>query len=226
MTELHKDFRNAARSAGPRQIVLAAGRSRRMGSPKPLLDFGGKTALELIVEAGQSAGCSGSIVVVGYRADDVRKAHPASIGVEWVLNDDPGSQQLRSLQLGLQALPPDTDFLVHPVDCPLVRADDYRRLIDAWRSGDRSATVYFITRGSSHGHPVLCAASVAAKLLALGPDQTARGVIRAEPSVDVHTENEAVLWNMNTPEDYRRMLEVYRTRQTRNPKPEIRNKSE
>ena len=162
------------------------------------------------MESGQSAGCSGSIIVIGYRAGDVREAHRALSRVEWVLNDDPGSRQLRSLQLGLKALPPEMDFLVHPVDCPLVRADDYRRLIDTRRSGDRRTTVYFITCGSRHGHPVLCAAPVAQKLLALGPDQTARDVIRAEPSVDVPTANEAVLWNMNTPEDYRRMLEAYR----------------
>ncbi len=197
--------------AGPKQIVLAAGQSRRMGSPKPLLNFDGKTALELILEAGRSAGCDGSIVVVGHRANDIRKAHQKLEGVEWIFNDDPGSQQLRSLQLGLGALAPDTAFFIHPVDCPLVRADDYRRLIDTQRGGDQEAAVYFITCGSRHGHPVLCAASVAKKLLELGPDQTARDVIKAASSIDVHTENEAVLRNMNTREDYAELLEVYRT---------------
>ena len=42
------------------------------------------------------------------------------------------------------------------------------------------------------------------KLLALGPGQTARDVIKAEPGEDVLTDNEAILWNMNTPEDWAR----------------------
>lgn len=196
----------------PTQIVLAAGRSQRMGSSKPLLDFDGRTALELVLEAGRSAGCPGSVVVVGHRADEIRRAHEKVPDVVWVLNDDPKSQQLRSLQLGLGAVPADSAFFVHPVDCPLVRPTDYRLLIDALRSGERDVGVYYITHGSRHGHPVLCRPSVATKLLALNPDQTARDVIKKEPFIEVHTENEAVLRNMNTPEEYSDMLEVYRTR--------------
>lgn len=199
-------------AGGPRQVVLAAGRSRRMGRPKPLLDFDGRTALDLVLDAGQSGGCAGSIVVVGHREEDVRIAHRNAKDVEWILNDDPESDQLRSLQLGLEALGEDTAFCMQPVDVPLVEATDYRLLIDAWRSDPQDAAVYFLTCGSRHGHPVLCRPAVARKLLALGPDSTARVVLRKEPAARVNTANEGVLRNMNTPEDYAALLEVYRRR--------------
>ena len=195
----------------PTQIVLAAGRSRRMGRPKPLLKFNGKTALEIVIEAGREAGCARSVVVVGHAAENVKKSHAATLhDVVWVLNDDPTSQQLRSLQLGVAAIP-DTAFLIHPVDYPLVRAADYRLLIDAYLHGDERDGVYLITHGNRHGHPVLCRGSVAERLLALDPDQTAREVIRAERCVDVHTENSGVLRDMDTPGDYAALLELYRT---------------
>ncbi len=195
----------------PMQIILAAGRSRRMGSPKALLDFDGKTALELALEAGREAACAGAVVVVGHAADDVKRAHHSTVhDVTWVFNDDSTSQQLRSLQLGLSGVPSGSAFLIHPVDYPLVRVADYRLLIDAHRRGGDDDCVYIITHGRRHGHPVLCPPAAREKLLALGPHRTARDVIRRERCVDVDTDNSGVLRNMNTPKDYAALLELYR----------------
>ena len=53
-------------------ILLAAGRSRRMGAFKPLLPFGESTVIESCLESLRSTGIEDIIVVVGHRADDVR----------------------------------------------------------------------------------------------------------------------------------------------------------
>ena len=54
-------------------ILLAAGRSSRMGAFKPLLPFGNKTVIECCIDALREGGVETIVVVLGHRADDVRK---------------------------------------------------------------------------------------------------------------------------------------------------------
>ena len=103
------------------QIVLAAGRSERMGTTKALLQFGKRSALALALDAAAGAGVEESIVVVGENASEVLAAHDvASSGttVTWARNEEEGSEQLRSLQVGLNAIAREMIgcFFIHPVD--------------------------------------------------------------------------------------------------------------
>lgn len=194
------------------QIILAAGQSSRMGSTKPLLDFDGRTALELALEAGEGSGCSQTIVVVGHEAERVRAAHATRSHVAWVVNDDPSSEQIRSLQLGLEALgEKPSPFYIHPVDSPLATSEDYRRLLEAYAGGDGMNTVYILSHDQRRGHPILCDRSVAPKILELGPNSTARDVIERESIEYVLTPNSAVLRDMDTPQDYEELLRLYRS---------------
>lgn len=199
------------------QIVLAAGRSERMGVPKALLDFDGRTALELALAAGAEAGVEESVVVLGAAADRILARHertPPPGGVRWVRNDDPLSEQFRSLQVGLASLregPPEA-FFIHPVDHPLATAADYRLLIAALSADTTGATLFVLSHGGRRGHPVLCRRSIAGKLLSLGPEATARDVLEKEPILYVLTENAGAREDMDTPEDYQRLLALYRAR--------------
>ena len=197
-----------------------------MGKPKALLDFDGRTALRLVVEAAAAAGVETSAIVVGHRSAEVMAAHvfedlPGSR--RWVLNADEESEQIVSLQLGLKALGAEACewFFIHPVDYPLVTAEDYRLLLQSViaKAGSRqdrepAVRVVYLSHDRRRGHPVLCRGDLAPALLALGPAATAREVLEREPCAYVLTGNAGVLQDMDTPEDYQRLLALHRAAQS------------
>ena len=189
------------------QIVLAAGRSERMGSPKPLLDFGGRTALELVVGAAVDAGVASTCIVIGESGDAVQAAHganPCFGRARWVHNRERGSEQVRSLQLALEALKDEQldAFFIHPVDHPLATASDYSLLLRAFEADSGAHEAFILSHGHRRGHPILCRTALSERFLALGPDQTARAVIEQTRLSYVLTPNSGVLEDMDRPEDY------------------------
>ena len=197
-------------------IVLAAGRSERMGSPKALLDFDGKTCLALAKNACREGGVNNIIVVLGYRADDIIAAGETD-GMRTALNRNWRAGRSSSLKTGLRELPEDTAaLLMFPVDCPLAGAGVVRALIGAYRARSADKRVFIPSHNYRAGHPVLIDVSLRDELLALGDDEPARNVLSRDKSIIeyVVTENAGVLFNMNTPADYRECLRRYR--KTRN----------
>jgi len=197
-------------------VVLAAGRSSRMGRPKPLLDFDGRAALELVLDAGAGGGVAESVIVApaGHEAALSEVMTRTRARGRIVVNPDPGSEQVRSLQLALETIRNDRPeaFLVHPVDYPLALADDYRLLLDAFRGAQGASEVFIPSHGGRRGHPILCAGALLDAFLRLTPGGTARDVISSSKLAHVPTPNAGVLEDMDTPEEYERLLEVYRGR--------------
>ena len=200
-------------------MVLAAGRSSRMGRPKPLLDFDGRAALELVLDAGAGAGVAESVVVApaGLEAALSEVTIRSRARKRIVVNPDPGSEQVRSLQLALETIRNERPeaFLVHPVDYPLALADDYRLLLDAFRGSPGGSDVFIPSHGGRRGHPILCAGALLEAFLRLPPGGTARDVISSSKVAHVTTSNAGVLEDMDTPEEYARLLDIYRAREGR-----------
>ncbi|MGH9593849.1 MAG: nucleotidyltransferase family protein, partial [Bryobacteraceae bacterium] len=97
-------------------IILAAGASSRMGTPKALLDYRGETFVGRLMRV-LGAVCDPVMVVLGYHAAEIGARVPANVRV--VLNPDPDRGQLSSLQTALAALPVEADgFAFVPVDSP------------------------------------------------------------------------------------------------------------
>ena len=195
------------------QVVLAAGLSSRMGTSKPLLRFDGKTALQLVLDAGTRGGCESAIVVVGHEAERVRRQHREfDDRVEWIVNADPGGPQLRSLQLALATAPSSfAAFFIHLVDYPLASTKVYCSLLEAIKADPDQHTVFIPSIDRRRGHPILCRWVVAKKLLALPSDRTARDVINSEAIAYVATNNAGVTRDMDTPDDYEALLALYRS---------------
>lgn len=207
----------AAHSSAPRtvQIILAAGESKRMGSPKPLLRFDGMTALELTLAAAGEAGVVTHVVVVGRNGREVMEAHAGSTcakGARWAHNEEEGSEQLRSLQIALGVLGREAfdGFFLHPVDHPLATSADYGLLFNALETDRSGASVFILSHARRRGHPILCRSILAEKFLSLSPSETARDVIEQERISYVLTPNSGVLEDMDTPADYERLLGLYR----------------
>ena len=151
-------------------ILLAAGRSSRMGAFKPLLPFGDKTVIECCIEYLRQAGVETIVVVLGHRADEVRNR---VTGVRFSLNPDPDSEMGASIAAGVRELSDDAEAtLIALVDHPAVPAAIVEALVEEWGKGARIVIPTWQGRG---GHPVLVDLSFKPELLNL----SANGGLRA-----------------------------------------------
>ena len=187
-------------------VLLAAGASSRMGRPKALLEVGGRTFVRRIVETLRDGGISDTVVVVRTGATAVaREIAAAGLG-RLVENPDPDRGQLSSLIVGLDAVerPGVTGALVTLVDVPLVRASTVAALL--LHAGTSAAPILRAAHRGRHGHPVVFRRGVFAALRAADPAVGARTVMGAFAVDDVDVDDPGVLRDVDTPEDYDRLL--------------------
>lgn len=156
-------------------IILAAGASSRMGSPKALLEYQSETFVGRLVRVLQEV-AEPVIVALGYQADAIRPLVPPAAII--AVNPQPERGQLTSLQCALALVPESADgFLFLPVDCPTVKTNTLSRLERAFVERDDRIEIVVPSYGGQHGHPVLASRKVAAQLLALPETAAARDVI-------------------------------------------------
>lgn len=148
-------------------ILLAAGQSRRMGGPfKPLLPFGQQTVIQSCINYLTQGGAESLIVVLGHRAEEIRKSL-IDESICFAVNPDPGSQMTASIAAAVRQLPETTRaILIAPVDYPAVPADVVSSLVDEWIKGFRLVKPTHHGRG---GHPVLVDFALRDELLNLDP---------------------------------------------------------
>jgi len=149
-------------------IILAAGRSQRMGAFKPLLPFGAKTVIEACLENLRCGGVEIVVVVVGQgpRAEEL-KAHLQNANVSFAVNPDPESEMSASIACGIRALPKATRaVIINPVDHAAVPGEVVNLLIGAWKKDARLVKPTWNERG---GHPVLIDLEFRDELLNLDP---------------------------------------------------------
>jgi molybdenum cofactor cytidylyltransferase len=192
-------------------IVLAAGRSRRMGSQKLLLPFAGRTVISHIVGEILRSPVDRVIVVVGHDAPRIAEAL-AGLRVTLAASDDPDGEMLVSVRSGLRAIPSQGDtsggdaVLVALGDQPSLTAELIGRMIDAFRTSGRGIVVP--VHGGRSGHPILFGLGYRDEVLTRYDDVGLCGLHRAH-AADVCELAEAgpsVLADMDWPEDYRREL--------------------
>ncbi|MFN8061364.1 MAG: nucleotidyltransferase family protein [Vicinamibacterales bacterium] len=198
-------------------IILSAGGSTRMGTPKALLTVnGGLTFLESLAGAFARAGIGPIVVVTGPHHDEVRRVVDARrLTVRIVRNPDPDRGQLSSLLCGLDALEAlagatGDDFdgvMVTPIDAPLVSARTLTRLASEWASVGASIARPAMPDGR-HGHPVIFGRSVFEALRAADPAVGAKAVVRAlgDRVLNVPVEDAGAFMDIDTPEDYARVV--------------------
>lgn len=190
-------------------VVLAAGRSARMGSPKALLDFRGLPFAVRILEALEALEVKTRVVVVGPDAPRIR---PALAGHHCMIveNPEPETGPIASLRAALRALQPlqPSAVLVWPVDLPHVRVATVERLIETHRRSDAPAVVP--TFAERRGHPVIWGSALFDELLEspAATQEGARAVLHkhATEVVSVPVDDPAVIDEVNTPEDYERLV--------------------
>ncbi len=185
-------------------ILLAAGRSRRMGAFKPLLPFGDTTVIESCLNSLHTAGIENIVVVVGHRADEIR-AQLKHLNVSFALNPDPDSQMSTSIARGVELIDENAKaLLISLVDHPAVPFDVVTLLINEWNQGAKLIQPEYNGRG---GHPVLIDLVYRHELLALDPRRGLRALIAAhlEEVRRVSVDSPYIARDMDTWEDYLRL---------------------
>ena len=188
-------------------IVLAAGRSSRMGRAKATLPAGdGHTFLTRIVRTFLDADVDDVIVVVGHDADAIAASFSESgLPARFVVNRDYDRGQLSSLLAGLDVIdrPGVTAVLVTLVDVPLVSPSTVRAVIDSYRR--TRAPIVRPTSGARHGHPLLIDRSIFGALRAADPSTGAKPIVRAHATAagDIVIDDEGAFTDVDTEEDYR-----------------------
>ena len=187
-------------------IVLAAGRSLRMGTQKLLLPFAGQTVIGHIAGQVLAGGVRSTTVVV---ARDDRSVRGALVdrAVAFAENPDPAGDMLSSIRAGLRALAVDASTaLIVLGDQPSITSALVRLLVDAGQSGGPGivAPVY----GGKRGHPMLVAGRYFEELLNYHDGVGLRGLLAAhtEDLRELPVSDEGVLTDMDYPEDYQREL--------------------
>ena len=199
-------------------IVLAAGKSTRMGRPKANLPLeGGETFLSRIVRTFYAAAVDDVVVVVGHEAEAIVTAFSRTgAAARFVTNPEYDNGQLSSLLRGLNAVdrPGVIAALVTLVDVPLVHADTVRAVIDRYLQ--THAPIVRPVRGHEHGHPVLIDRLLFDEIRSADPALGAKLVVRARASLrgDVHVDDDGAFLDVDTVDDYER---VVRWRAPRNP---------
>jgi molybdenum cofactor cytidylyltransferase len=185
-------------------IVLAAGASRRMGSPKALLELNGRSFLEILASLFVSA--TGScIAVLGQDATRIHASVPALRGVRYVVNPDPDRGMLSSLQCALRTVQPKIGYVLFtPVDCPAIAPSTVRALLNS----PPGKSILVPRHAGRRGHPVLCARSILDEFLRLPPASAPNEVIRRDESRIgyVEVDDPFIHRDADDPESYARLI--------------------
>jgi molybdenum cofactor cytidylyltransferase len=182
-------------------IVLAAGRSQRMGHFKPLLPFGESTVVDHCVDNLRRGGVETIVVVLGHKASDL-KHHLQNASVTFAHNPDPDSEMSASIAYGVQQIPTHARaILITPVDHPAVSPYVVAILVDAWKEGACLVVPTFEGRG---GHPVLVDSKFRDELLNLNPKRGLRGLfeLHLEQVTRLSVDSSYIARDMDTWDDY------------------------
>lgn len=183
-------------------IVLAAGRSSRMGGPNKLLaEIGGRPLVRIVAEAALASRARPVIVVTGHQRERVEAAL-AGLDVVLVHNPAYADGLSASLKAGIAAVPPAADGAIICLgDMPQVDARLIDRLLAAF-DPERGALVAVPTIGGKRGNPVVWSRRFFSDLSTLTGDVGARGLIASYPEavVEVATTDDAALTDVDTPD--------------------------
>jgi len=183
-------------------LILAAGESRRMGSPKALLQYREETFLDRLCGL-FAARCAPVIVVLGAAAEEIRTraARPAV----FVVNLNYLSGQTSSMQCGLRAVPPDSGGVLFTlVDHPAVAPGT----IDALLASRGKMLLRVPRYQGRRGHPIWISPELIPEFLALPQDGAARDVVRrhAAETEFIDVDDPGILADIDNPEAYRSLI--------------------
>ena len=184
-------------------IILAAGQSKRMGKPKPLLRFGDKTFLEQIISVIKLSDVDRITVVLGAEAETIKNSVDLS-ETRVVVNKDYLKGQLSSLIAAIKDTPEETEaVLLCLVDAPFVSKEVVNKIVSKF--GETNNPIIVPVFNGKRGHPTLFSKSLFNELLNAPQDQGARYVLYSneEKVLEVEISESGFLISIDTPDEYK-----------------------
>lgn len=188
--------------AGVAVILLAAGRSRRMGRCKQLLPLGESTVIARCLDTIAESGVAETVVVIspgGQAVADAIRDFP----VRTVVNIEAEGDMASSVRAGRDELSAGASgVIVFPCDYPLVSAGTISALVGAHARAPDS--ILIPCHRKQRGHPLLFPCSILDELV---HNLILRDLVRREPGRVrcLEVDDPGVLVDMDTPEDYHRI---------------------
>lgn len=189
-------------------VILAAGRSSRMaGNSKMTMDLGGRTVIQRSIDS-LGPFCRKVIVVTGSHAEAVMVSAGHCPEVVFVHDADCEKGMFSSVRIGLRHTEGER-VLVLPGDCPFITHEVCEKLLAG--KGDIVLPAY----QGKRGHPVLLSRCAIEGLLADECCQSLQEYIGANKAEIIAVDYPEILWDIDTPEDYAKSVEYFRTKEVR-----------
>jgi molybdenum cofactor cytidylyltransferase len=191
-------------------LVPAAGHSTRMGRPKLTLPLGDRTVIEHVVAALRAGGVEHVVVVVGPHVADLEPLATAA-GADVLSLAEPTPDMRATVEHGLRWIEdrlhsgPNDPWLLVPADHPVLSPGVVRQVVAA---GSAERPIVVPMHAGRRGHPTRFAWRHAAAIRALPPDQGINALLRgsAEEVHELPVADPTVLCDLDTPDDYQRLL--------------------
>ena len=183
-------------------VILSAGASARMGTPKANLKIGNTTFINSILSKLHSCGTAGIYIVTGYHHRQISQALDSINHCKILHNTNAEQGQLSSLQLAIRNFDRQiTGMLVVLVDHPLVREDTYRELLKSARVNPQAIIIPVYQQ--QRGHPVYFGRKYFQALLETPLNLGAREVIKKniQSVYSLVVSDPGVIQDIDTPDD-------------------------
>lgn len=187
-------------------IIVSAGYSSRMGSFKPFLKFGKKSAIEMLIDTYKNAGINNIIVVTGHRSSEVAEKLRES-GTTCIQNENYAEGMFTSVVKGVKALGTGVPaFFMQPVDIPLVKKRTIEVLINKYLESDEG--IIYPEFCGRPGHPPLIDCKYREAILRNNGEGGLKRILQeySWDSITVPVFDKAVLMDMDTKEDFEKLL--------------------
>ena len=188
-------------------IILAAGESKRMGTPKQLLPWGKKIILQQVIDNAEAARLDKILLILGSNADDIKTKINISPKTTIVINENYKEGMSSSVICGVKNAPAKADaYLLLLGDQPFTSTEIINKVIDCYLSS-KSGIVRPIYQGK-HGHPIIFNVKYKQELLSIA-EGGAKIVLtnHLNDLFELPLAAPEILNDIDTPEDYRQALD-------------------
>jgi molybdenum cofactor cytidylyltransferase len=185
-------------------VILASGLSERMGEPKALLKWDTTTTfLEKIINEYLKASCSRIICLINKKAEPFFQKSKIQSEVKFINNEYPEWGRFYAIKIALQQAQANNFCFIQNVDNPFVTVEIIEKLFST-RSSDAWCSPVYMGKG---GHPVLLPQLIVQKISQIKDNNyTLLDILKPLKRINVEIDNDLILRNINTPEEYERFF--------------------